>query len=99
MAPLAKGTVVGQVKVYKNNELVTTTDIITADKVEEGMFSFLYNGHVAYPGKLALLIAAVVVVILAIVIAVLRLVNRRRRMKQRQRQAMKIARERKYGHR
>lgn len=99
VAPLAKGTVVGQVRVYKNNELVTTTDIITADKVEEGMFSFLYNGHVAYPGKLALLIAAVVVVLLAIVIAVLRLVNRRRRMKQRQRQAMKIARERKYGHR
>ncbi len=99
VAPLAKGTVVGQVRVYKNNELVTTTDIITADKVEEGMFSFLYNGHVAYPGKLALLIAAVVVALLAIVIAVLRLVNRRRRMKQRQRQAMKIARERKYGHR
>ncbi len=99
VAPLAKGTVVGQVMVYKNNELVTTTDIITADKVEEGMFSFLYNGHVAYPGKLALLIAAVVVVLLAIVIVILRIVNRRKRMKQRQRQAMKIARERKYGHR
>ena len=99
VAPLAKDTVVGQVKVYKNNELVTTTDIVTADKVEEGMFSFLYNGHVAYPGKLALLIAAIVVVLLAIVIVILRIMNKRRRMKQRQRQAMKIARERKYGHR
>ncbi len=99
VAPIAKGTVVGQVKLYKNKKLVTTTNIVTADKVEEGMFSFLYNGHVAYPGKLALLIAAIVLVLLAIVLVIIRIVNRRKRMKQRQRQAMKIARERKYGHR
>ena len=99
VAPIAKGTVVGQVKLYKNKKLVTTTNIVTADKVEEGMFSFLYNGHVAYPGKLALLIAAIVLVLLAIVVVIIRIVNRRKRMKQRQRQAMKIARERKYGHR
>ena len=99
VAPIAKGTVVGQVKVYKDKELVTTTNIVAADKVEEGMFSFLYNGHVAYPGRLALLIAVTVLVLLAVAIVVIRVANRRKRMKQRQRQAMKIARERKYGHR
>ena len=99
VAPIAKGTVVGQVRVYKNKELVSTTDIVTADKVEEGMFSFLYNGHVAYPGRLALLIAVIVLVLLAAAIVIIRTANRRRRMKQRQIQAMKIARERKYGHR
>ena len=99
VAPIAKGTVVGQVKVYKDKELVTTTNIVAADKVEEGMFSFLYNGHVAYPGRLALLIAVTVLTLLAIAIVVIRGANRRKRMKQRQRQAMKIARERKYGHR
>lgn len=99
VAPLAKGAVVGQVKVYKDNELITTTDIVTADKVEEGMFSFLYNGHVAYPGKLALLVIALVIVLLAIVLVLIRIANKRKRMKLRQKQAMKIARERKYGHR
>lgn len=98
-APLAKGTVVGQVKIYKNEKLISETDIITADKVEEGMFSFLYNGHVAYPGKLAIFIVAVLIAILAAVIIILRIINRRKRMKQRKKQAMKIARERKYGHR
>ena len=99
VAPIAKGTTVGATTLYKDGEPVAVTDIVAADKVEEGMFSFLYNGHVAYPGKLALLIAAIVLVLLAIVIVILRIMNRRKRMKQRQRQAMKIARERKYGHR
>ena len=99
VAPIAKGTTVGAITLYKDGEPVAVTDIVAADKVEEGMFSFLYNGHVAYPGKLALLIAAIVLVLLAIAIMVIRIMNRRKRMKQRQRQAMKIARERKYGHR
>ncbi len=99
VAPIAKGTTVGAITLYKDGEPVAVTDIVAADKVEEGMFSFLYNGHVAYPGKLALLIAAIVLVLLAIVLVIIRIVNRRKRMKQRQRQAMKIARERKYGHR
>ena len=99
MAPIAKGTTVGAITLYKDGEPVAVTDIVAADKVEEGMFSFLYNGHVAYPGKLALLIAAIVLVLLAIAIVIIRIMNRRKRMKQRQRQAMKIARERKYGHR
>lgn len=99
VAPIAKGTTVGAITLYKDGEPVAVTDIVAADKVEEGMFSFLYNGHVAYPGKLALLIAAIVLVLLAIAIVIIRIMNRRKRMKQRQRQAMKIARERKYGHR
>ena len=68
--------------------------VVTSEDAEEGVFSFIYNGHVAYPGRLALIIIAAVIVLFFILIIVLRIVNRRKRKKRRQERIRQLAEER-----
>ena len=73
IAPVAKGTYVGKMNVYNNGKLVSTVDVVTAEDAEEGVFSFIYNGHVAHPVQLALLILLFLAIIFVLAIVILRL--------------------------
>ena len=73
IAPAAKGTYVGKMKVYNNNKLVSTVDVVTAEPAEEGVFSFIYTGHVAHPFQLALVILLIIVILFALFIILLRM--------------------------
>ena len=94
IAPVKAGTVVGTVGVYDGDKLISETPLVTSEDAEEGVFSFIYNGHVAYPGRLALIIIAAVIVLFFILIIVLRIVNRRKRKKRRQERIRQLAEER-----
>lgn len=94
IAPVKAGTVVGTVGVYDGDKLISETPVVTSEDAEEGVFSFIYNGHVAYPGKLALIIIAAVIVLFFILIIVLRIANRRKRKKRRQERIRQLAEER-----
>ena len=63
IAPAAKGTYVGKMNVYNNGKLISTVYVVTAEPAEEGVFSFIYNGHVAHPFQLALLIILFVLIL------------------------------------
>ena len=94
VAPCEAGTKVGELKVYKGDELINTTDVVTSEAAEEGVWSFIYNGHVAHPVQLALICIALLILILFILVLILRARNRRRRKLRRQARARQIAEER-----
>lgn len=94
IAPCAAGTKVGELKVYKGDEFIHSADIITSEDAEEGVWSFIYNGHVAHPVQLVLICILILILLLFVLILILRARNRRRRKLRRQARARQLAEER-----
>lgn len=96
IAPMKKGDKVGTIQVSKNGEFMTEDDVVLSRDVEEGVFSFIYNGHVAHPWKLAFLCLGILFVLFVIVIIILRIHYKRKAKRKREAIRRKREREEKY---
>lgn len=96
IAPMKKGDKVGTIQVSKNGEFMTECDVVLSRDVEEGLFSFIYNGHVAHPWELALFCIGVLIGLFAIVIIILRIHFKRKAKRRREALRRKREREAKY---